>query len=395
MLFSTVTLTLALALALCTSAQEKKPQIFATFREDLAAILKDLETVPEDLTNYVEVLQVESDEKEVPDDAISQANLEIMVDNLDGSSFKGKFGCVKKDETLSFSDSKKWVACCPKDKKPSGSEGTAFRCCGYCESLVGAPNIGYKCCGQGLVWDGGANCKSTICEPGEVPFNGKCICPHGWARAKDGKTCEETSNVEKIEKCRLPPSVQYGKPVTVLRYLTVANLHPGQCYTFTFDPIGRFNYLDILDSYVNSPETSELEPSIFQLCKNEECGPDGDVGPTDRFPIKDVSNQWPGSELRNEWLTVDEDMIVKTSDYEDKDTRLFTIMKSAAGKQCLGSADTDITTKSQGKYELARFTAPGEHKSCLSMTKVDCPSVREHKSNLGSPAEHATPREEL
>jgi hypothetical protein len=224
MLFSTVTLTLALALALCASAQEstktqERPKIFATFRQDLAAIRKDLVKIPDDLTTYVEVLHVESPKKDIPDDAISQGNIEIMALNLDGSSFKGDFGCVKEDETLRFSDSKEWVACCPKgpkDLKPSGSNGTAFRCCGNCESLVGAPDIGFKCCGQGLVWDGGPNCQSTKCPSGQVPFNGKCICPHGTARAKDGKTCETTSDVE---KCRLPPnpSVQYGKPVTVLR----------------------------------------------------------------------------------------------------------------------------------------------------------------------------------
>jgi hypothetical protein len=160
-----------------------------------------------------------------------------------------------------------------------------------------------------------------------------------------------------------------------------------------------------LERYGKSTDTSELELPKFQLCKNEDCAPGGDIGPTDGFSIKDVSNPATVSDgqLSNEWLTLDEDgMITKTSVYKE-DTRLFTIIKSAAGKHCLGSADTVFTTKTQGKHKVARFTTAEEDasfttaeedKSCLSITKVDCPSVKEQKSNPGSPVEPATALQE-
>ena len=196
MLFLTVTLTLALAL--CASAE--KIQVFANLCEDLKE-------------PKLRVLQVANESQAIPDDAISQGNLEILM-RLNASEsppFKLDFGCVIKGELLSFSDSKEWISCCPSGQRPSGSPKTGFACCDVCGSLVGSHEDGFACCGQGQVWDG-KSCKfpGSPCQAPEVPLGDGCVCSPGMARSEDGE-CQKTGD----PKCLPSPSVQYGKSVTI------------------------------------------------------------------------------------------------------------------------------------------------------------------------------------
>jgi hypothetical protein len=135
----------------------------------------------------VAVAQLDKDQI-VPRDA-----KEIPLKASSGPDFKTHFKCCDSNKQFSFleSDCKKWVACCPRGRKLTGSESTAFDCCEDGQELVGSKENEYKC-GPEKKGCEDCNIPPNIPPPQPCPsdrfmVNGHCLCLPGTQPSPTGK----------------------------------------------------------------------------------------------------------------------------------------------------------------------------------------------------------------
>ncbi|KAL5598950.1 hypothetical protein BROUX41_003731 [Berkeleyomyces rouxiae] len=219
--------------------------------------------------------------------------------------------CPRRDGTkLTFSEGRKYVACCSPGELLVGSPDAAFACCGEGHDVAGSAAAGYDCCPTGQLYDG-TKCSppEPVCPNGKILINGECACPANTKEGPDG-LCHIHNN----DDCD-------------------SGIKEGKCYSIEMENGNLLGYMADGGYTAGSPKREKIDGK-FKFCLSEACNGGRSINPADNFRIRDLHSDAAGQHA-NQWIDhkINGAHLKKVAEYNK--AGVFSLTKWSCGKYCL------------------------------------------------------------